>query len=242
MFLLPLPPPPKRHVLLCALALMLWAGHVPAQTPPAPQRPTAATAPAAEPGGARDTTKERRNTTDDSGFPEPFGLSLFLMVACGAVGAFAADRASDGGRLERPGRYEQGFMLGFLGKLIVGSVAAVIVLTLNPTGDAWWSLMGTALTAGLGGEAIILARMAALQAQEDKKDREAAEHETTRVDAQWAEKLETFRVIAIETHDRLAAPGTFGATALEAPAPASFERIVNTFAQRARAEMVRADA
>jgi carbon starvation protein CstA len=220
---------------------MLWAAPTPAQAPAAPQQPTAA-ASAAEAGRTRETKTDSMNTTDQSGFPEPFGLSLFLMVACGAVGAFAADLASDGGRLERPGKYEQGFMLGFLGKLVVGSVAAVIVLTLNPTGDALWSLMGTALTAGLGGEAILLSRMATLQAQEDKKDREAAQHETTRVDAQWAEKLETFRVIAIETHGRLAAPAVFGAAALEAPAPATFERIVNTYAQRARAEMVRADA
>lgn len=240
MYSFPLPQPRKRHALLCALALMLWAVPAPAQAPYAPRQPTA-TATAPDAGGAGETRTDSRNTTDDSGFPEPFGLSLLLMVACGAVGAFAADLVSDGGRLERPGKYEQGFMLGFLGKLIVGSVAAVIVLTLNPTGDAWWSLMGTALTAGLGGEAILLARLATLQAQEDKKDREVAQHETTRVDAQWAEKLETFRVIAIETHDRLAAPVIRTASALDGAVPAGFEQIVNTYAQRARAEMVRAE-
>lgn len=124
-----------------------------------------ATAAAAQ-GAVRDSA---RVTMPDLALATGQWQALLAMVVCGAVGAFASDLAADGGRLEWMKREENGWTLGFLGKLIVGSVAAVVVLTINPP-DGAWSLIGTALAAGVGGEAILLAILASRRA--DRADDE----------------------------------------------------------------------
>jgi hypothetical protein len=89
--------------------------------------------------------------TDGAGFPEPFWLSLLTVVAGGAAGAAAANRLAGPGR-----RGDGGWAAGALPTLVVGSTAAVVALTLNPPGHAWWSLAATAAAAGLGAEAVVL--------------------------------------------------------------------------------------
>lgn len=106
--------------------------------------------------------------------------TLLVIVACGAAGALAADLVADGGRLDRWKQDAQGWTLGFLGKLIVGSVAAVVALTLNPPEGAW-SLVGSALAAGVGGEAILLAIVASRQAQDAEREAEHQEDVKSRL-------------------------------------------------------------
>src|SRR5947207_4619806 len=87
----------------------------------------------------------------------PGGLGTILAAGalCGAIGAFAGDLAADAGKLERWKRESNGWTLGFVGKIVVGAVAAVLVLSLNPPGNSWLALIGTALAAGVGGDAVV---------------------------------------------------------------------------------------
>ncbi len=107
-------------------------------------------------------------------------VALLVIVLCGGIGAFASDLLTDGGRLEPIRSDEQGLLLGFLGKLIIGAVAAVVSLALNPS-DEWWRLIGAALAAGVGGEAILLARVSARKAESAEKDRAQAEEKARNV-------------------------------------------------------------
>jgi hypothetical protein len=91
-----------------------------------------------------------------TGIPGAVWTVILTGAACGAIGAFTADLATDAGKLERATPDSSGWKLGFIGKMIVGAVAAVVVLTLNPPGDSWLALIGTALVAGIGGDAIVL--------------------------------------------------------------------------------------
>ena len=108
---------------------------------------------AARVGAPRPLTAPRLNAaTDGAGFPEPFWLSLLTAVGAGAAGAMAAGRLA-GGRRAAAG----GWAARALPAVTVGSTAAVVALTVNPPGAAWWSLAATAAAAGLGAEALVLA-------------------------------------------------------------------------------------
>jgi hypothetical protein len=181
-----------------------------------------------------------------AGFPEPFGLALLAMVAAGALGALTADLVPDGRRLERWRRGAQGWTLGVLGKLIVGSVAAVVLLTLNPPAGAWAPLVATALVGGLGGEAMLVAVVSARKAQDAEKDREALCGELARRRAEALEKVESVGALAIAAHrdrrvrlERLRIAGALGDGGAEAASgeDASFERLVHTAVERAKAEL-----
>ncbi len=167
-----------------AVALMLWA------FPAASQ--------------ARDTTAAAG--TFDRTFDSVQFTKLLIMVLCGALGAFVADLVADGGRLERWKKDGDGWTLGFLGKLIVGSVSAVIILSMNPPSN-WWQLIGTALTAGVGAEAILLAIIASRKAGEAEKDREHAEVNARGIIALAQERLTTLKATALaEVGDGRAVP------------------------------------
>lgn len=88
--------------------------------------------------------------------PRPIGWAILVIGICGALGAFAADLLADAGRIERPQRDEGEWLLGFVGKLVIGSVASAIALSINPA-EQWEALIGAALVAGLSGEAFLLA-------------------------------------------------------------------------------------
>jgi hypothetical protein len=90
-----------------------------------------------------------------TGVPAGLAIALAAGALSGAIGALASDLAADGGKLERWKGDTTGWTLGFIGKVLVGAVAALIVLTLNPPGQSWLALIGTALAAGIGGNAIV---------------------------------------------------------------------------------------
>jgi hypothetical protein len=106
--------------------------------------------------------------------PGDLVLALAIIALCGALGAFAADLVTDGGRLDRWRSEPTGWGLGFVAKMIVGAVAALILLTLNPPGGSWLTLIGTALSAGVGGEAILLAIVAGRRADRAEAEAKAA--------------------------------------------------------------------
>jgi len=125
-------------------------------------------------------------TDVDGGFPLPLWLAFAAVALCGAAGAFAVDLVSDGGRIERPTRTETGWILGWPGKLMVGAVAALVTLVMNPPDRAWATLVGTALTAGAGGEALLLAIAA-------RRRDDAAEHDRDRAREQAQVLVRTSR-------------------------------------------------
>jgi hypothetical protein len=87
--------------------------------------------------------------------PEPLWLALTIAVVAAVAGALAADLAGDSGHLERAKRETGGWALGFWANLIMGVVAAALLLALNPPAESWLSLIATAAAAGIGAEAII---------------------------------------------------------------------------------------
>jgi hypothetical protein len=133
----------------------------------------------------------------DTGFPHPIGVAVLVIAVCGAIGAFAADLVTDGGRIEQWRRDEAGWSLGFVAKMVIGLVAAIVFLTLNPPGTSWPTLVGSALVAGLGGEAILLAIIASRRAQKAEIEKEQAEEETSRTLDAWVENLRTFESVAL---------------------------------------------
>jgi len=142
-------------------------------------------------------------TDVDGGFPLPLWLAFAAVALCGAAGAFAADLVSDGGRIERPTRTDTGWMLGWPGKLMVGAVAALVTLVLNPPDRAWATLVGTALTAGAGGEALLLAIASKRQADAAEHDRDRAREQVRVITRTSHEQIEAARqsvLAAYRTH------------------------------------------
>lgn len=201
------PTPLRRAASAAALALL---GSAPWAFPAAAQDPGGAQARPAPPFGTDDWT------------------ALLVIVALGALGALAYDLAADGGRLDRIRRDDQGWTLGWIGKLVVGVVAALVMLALNPW-DGWWQLIGTALTAGIGGEAILLAIAATRAAEREAKKARDADERTRAVAEMAAIRLETVRREALP-----AAPAP-GASPLESVSGgAEVEALPASAGERAR--------
>lgn len=187
----------------------------------------------------------------DAGFPDPLWWALLIVVLAGAAGAFASDIVTDGGRIEKGRREETGWALGFIGKMVVGAVAALILLTLNPPNDSWARLIGTALSAGLGGEAILLAMVASRKAQEAESERDQARTDAARAQAVFATRMDGMRSVALAAispqeeavQDADLAPGgapkpgVRSATARRVPMDARTERIINEYADNALREI-----
>src|SRR5687767_1823964 len=136
-----------------------------------------------------------RAVSEGGGFPDPVWASLLTAVMGGVAGAAAAERVAGGAR-RRQAAGEPGS--GALEKLVVGSVAAVALLGLNPPGDAWWALAGTALAAGAGAQALLLAVAHARRAQAAELGREAADEGARRTALLAGEQIETMRRLAVE--------------------------------------------
>lgn len=126
------------------------------------------------PAAAQDTTVVVRRMPPLRTFLADDGWALVVIVVCGMLGAFVADVVTDGGRVERTQRDDTGWTLGFLGKLIVGAVAALVTLGLNPA-EGWWQLIAAALAAGVGAEAIVLAILEGKNARDAENAREQTE-------------------------------------------------------------------
>lgn len=219
---------------------------VPVALPRGERSSVAAPTDTTPPAGA-DTPGIRAADPDGDGFPGDRLLWPLLLVAlCGALGAFASDLVTDGGRIERLKREETGWALGFIGKLIVGLVAALILLTLNPPDGSWVKLVGSALAAGVGGEALLLATIASRRAQKAESEREEAVKDAMRARVDMKEKVETFRTLALaaredEAEDTLAdASAVREADEGSPPSPfrgeavfrSQFDRVINAFASR----------
>ncbi|MBB4637073.1 DUF4257 domain-containing protein [Longimicrobium terrae] len=180
-------------------------------------------------------------------FPAPLWLALLVAGVSGAVGAFAADLVTDGGRIEQWRRDEAGWSLGFVGKMIVGLVAAIVFLTLNPPGNAWMALVGTALAAGLGGEAILLAIVASRRAQAAESEASHQRGAVLETLDSWAENIRTFESVALAAATaRTGAPASgkmiAGAAASDQDDPAdrtSALAVISAYADHAVAEVRR---
>lgn len=103
-----------------------------------------------------------------------------MVVGAGVAGAVAADMVAAAGAAERWRREPGGWALRLLGKLLVGSVAAVALLALNRSEEPW-SLVGTGLAAGFGGEAVLLALLAVERARHAERELEHAVDVTSRL-------------------------------------------------------------
>ncbi|HEX6748255.1 MAG TPA: hypothetical protein VF092_13245 [Longimicrobium sp.] len=158
-----------------------------------------------------------RAMSEGGGFPEPAWLSLASAVACGVAGAAAAERVAGAARR----RGERG--AAALEKLVVGSAAPVALLALNPPGNAWWALAGTALAAGAGSQALLLAVTHARHALAAELGRDAADEGARRAAVLAGEQVETMRRLAVE--------GGAGGDA--------WARMLDVYAERARAEVMR---
>jgi len=209
----------KRLVRLASTAAL--AVVLAAQAHPAGGAQPGADAREPAPGRAR-----LRPVSEGAGFPDPVWLSLVTAVAGGVAGAAAAERVAGSARRGSAG--EPG--AGALEKLVVGSVAAVALLGLNPPGDAWWALAGTAVAAGAGAQAVLLAVTHARLALTAELGREAADEAARRAALLAGEQLETMRRLAVEG----------GMAGGGAPAHgAAWERMLDVYAERARSEVMR---
>jgi len=202
-----------------AAAVAALAALLPAALP----RPVAAQAAqrtAAEPrhGAA---ARERLET---GGFPDPFWLSLLTAVLAGVAGAAAAERVSGGERTGETGA------AGLLEKLVVGPVAAVALLGINPPGAAWPALAGTAAAGGAAAQALLLAAAHARRAHAAEARRDAADEGARRTAVLAGEQMETLRRLAVE------AGGMIGSGS--APCSAGWERALDVYAERARLELL----
>ncbi|MFL5540313.1 MAG: hypothetical protein ACJ8J0_15085 [Longimicrobiaceae bacterium] len=163
--------------------------------------------------------------SEGGGFPDPVWLSLATAVGAGMVGAAAAER------LAGPARRGAAAGSAALEKLVVGSVAAVALLSLNPPGGAWWTLAGTALAAGAGAQAQLLAAAHARRALAAELGRDAADEGARRAALLAGEQVETMRRLAVEGGG-LIGSGTRAAGD-------TWERMLDVYAERARAEVMR---
>lgn len=127
---------------------------------------------------------------------------LLAIVLCGAIGAFGADRVTD--KLIPGPQFQPGERLrGWLGKLVLGSIAAVLTLALNPPGDDWWRLIGSALVAGLGAQAILLSIVTAGKVASVEKEREAAVDRAERAENQARLSQERTEQVAALARERI---------------------------------------
>lgn len=196
------------------------------------------------PALAAQATAANPGVLESSSLPGSLLASLATIALCGAVGAFAADLVTDGGRLDRWRADANGWALGFLAKLVVGAVAALILQTLNPPGGSWLTLIGTALAAGVGGEALLLAIIAGRKADQAEAAARSAGERERRTLARTGATLRSVR-------DRLAtqagdAGDSFEKTGLEfraraeasTPALATVEDALSAMAAEARGSVV----
>lgn len=106
-------------------------------------------------------------------FPGSAVTAVLAIILLGALGALAGDLVADGGRLDRWKRDDNGWLLGFPGRLLIGVVTAlIVVLGLNPPGGSWPVLMSTALAVGAASEAVLLSVMASWKARMAEQEKE----------------------------------------------------------------------
>lgn len=197
----PIRPPALRRPLLAAAAAACLLASAP--SPPALDQ--------APPSG------ERAPRTD-GGFPLPLALSLAAVVLCGAFGGFVADVVADGGKIERPARTATGWLLGAPGKVLVGAAAALVTLPLNPPDGAWATLIGTAVGAGVGGEALLLALAAKRQADAASQERDQARERARALARTAQEQMDAVRQAVLSGNRR----GDVAADAFETHVNAAF--------------------
>jgi hypothetical protein len=185
-----------------------------------------------------------------SGFPEPLGWTWPLIAVFGALGAFTGELVAGAGLLDGSGprRGRAGLAMSLAGRLVVGAAAALFVLSLHPPNGSWFRLAGTALGSGVGGEAVLLGLLASRRAQSAVTELEAAQAQAALGATLAIEKIETFRALSLAAR-RGAAPEQDPAPSLPEDAAelgggpaelAGFDRIINTYAERAKAEIAAA--
>ncbi|HYW06285.1 MAG TPA: DUF4257 domain-containing protein, partial [Longimicrobium sp.] len=146
----------------------------------APAAPAPATSVAAERTAADQKAAAVRGDTaapvnhKDAEFPQPLWKALVLVALFGMLGAFAGDLVADEFSIASVRRNRQGWNLGFVGRLVVGAVAALVTVNVNPP-EGWATLIGTAAAAGVAGEAILKSITAGRRVEVEQTRREIAE-------------------------------------------------------------------
>jgi|GEM_PF-3818035 len=235
----------------------------PAATSPAasPATATPATAAAAESTGAKSKAAAARGDTAtrgshrDAEFPQPLELALLLVALFGMLGAFAGDLVADEFSIATVRRNTEGWNLGWVGRLVVGAVAALVTVNVNPP-EGWATLIGTAAAAGVAGEAILKSIASSRRAELESKGREIAEVEAEKNEraAEHAGAREQLavaylnRIAGIEPASVARSPSDVHASAREhaalsgrggGDAPAPSGRELSEYARHALAELQR---
>jgi hypothetical protein len=120
--------------------------------------------------------------------------------------------------------------------VFIGLVAAIIVLAMNPPGSEWPALVGSALAAGLGGEAILLAIISARRAQASEIAKKQARADEKRAREDGARRIETMGEMSVSgLREQAARPGF--ADTVDATHEPSLAAAIETFARRAAQEL-----
>ncbi|MDB4948915.1 MAG: hypothetical protein JWM27_1564 [Gemmatimonadetes bacterium] len=140
-------------------------------------------------------------------FPKPWASSLLIAAVLGMLGGLVGDLLANHNALlwVKPDK-ERGLDLGSLSSLLIGAVAAVIVCILNRPNGSWPQLIGTALSAGVGGKAVLQAIAATGRMKDALKDTEVARAETLQVAGKAATAIELVGEQVKTLHTSLAHP------------------------------------
>jgi hypothetical protein len=223
------PPTPRALVAAFALALAVTTVLAPAQTGP----PGRGAAPA---GDLRASGRAPAAPVPE--LPEPVSLAWTVVALCGALGALTGNLVAGGARESGRDAGTRRRVTALGGPSVVGAVAALIVVSLGPPGGSWRRLVGTALGAGVAGAAALLGVLGSRRAHAAEKELEAAEAKAALGATLAIEKIETFRALSLSLRRAgTSQRGGGGPADGDAGDAGEFDRLINTYAERAKAEL-----
>jgi MFS family permease len=208
-----------RHFLLAGLLGWLTALPASAQPPaapgPVPQR--------GAPGGTPMSSAAHE--------PTPAPWMLAVAIVCGALGVVAVEVAADRRHLVPVVQSRRTVVAHALGRALVGAVFGLFVVSLIPPQGSWLRLVAASLAGGVVGACILLSMLASRQVLAAERERDAAREQAAMAGTLAIESIETFRVMVLAARPCASpAPGE----------PGGFEHLVNSYADRAKAELAAA--
>lgn len=150
-----------------------------------------------------------------------------VTLACGAIGALAAELAADRRRLQAPESW-LAWLAGMTGRAAAGAVFGLFLVSLIPPDGSWLRLGSAALAGGVAGGAVLLAMLAARRVHAAEQERDSAREQAVVATTLAIETIETFRVMALAALPCAGTPHEDGG---------GFEHLMNSYADRAKAEI-----